>query len=291
MGGSVKQPVQIALVGLILGLLGFASYRFLFPEDAGALVVVSADKAIRQSAQGGSTTLSPGDALAVRDRLRTEAGGFAVIRSNESEYRIEGENGSILIKELDSTGMHVEFEGGRFSAHVREGSPALKVSNRGRGVYATNADFAMAAGDDGALSVEATRGSLELEGMAGAEELTAGQRVSHVPGQDAVRYDIPEQLLLQVNGPAGLVTRETQVAVSGSTSPFASVSIGGGSSTKRIRAGPDGTFTASVELEADGKHTLSVTASDQLGRSSKQTELVVEKRSKPPSGSSNLDYR
>jgi hypothetical protein len=283
----MRQGIQLLLLAAFLALVGLVAYRFVFPDDTYSLLVKSAERTVLESPDGTTRSLSIGDVVSQGQRLRTAEGGSALVASGESEVQIKSST-SMLIKKLDETGMDIELENGRFSAHVRHGAPSVRVSNGGRSVYATDADFELAADPDGTFALDAARGTVALEGLPGIGSVGAGERLTHVPGSPAVKSSIPEQLLLEVAWPDDNVTRDAQMTVHGRTDPYARVKVGRDGHWQEVRADAEGSFRTDIALE-EGPNPLEVRARDAMGQE-EHASTAIERRTKPPSGTVGVDY-
>ena len=92
---------------------------------------------------------------------------------------------------------------------------------------------------------------------------------------------IPDSLLLEVAWPEEAVTRDTEVSLSGRTSPYASVTLHGAAGSATIRAGSDGRFASSLPLQ-EGENTVEVTVEDVMGNR-ERTTWEVERDTEAPS--------
>jgi hypothetical protein len=279
----MRQGIQILAVALVLGVLGLGAYGYFFPEESPSLLVRSSERATLRGADGTTRTLAEGDVVSVGDRVLTDAGGSAALTSGESELSLQS-GSSMLIKKLDETGVEVEIDG-RLSAHVRH--VPVRVTNEGRSVYASDADFAIAT-DSGALAVDTTRGQVSLEGFGEVVSASAGDRVTASSGGAAVKSPIPTKLLLEVAWPEASVTRNETVRVEGRTDPYARVSVGHDGAWHQVRADAEGAFEADVALE-EGANPVEVRARSAMGEEGRD-RADIERRTKPPSGTTGVDY-
>ena len=279
----MRQGIQILAVALLLAAIGLLAYRSLFSDESPSLLVRSSERATLRGADGTTRTLAEGDVVSVGDRVVTASGGSAALTSGESELSLQA-GSSMLIKKLDETGIEVEIDG-RLSAHVRH--TPLRVVNEGRSVYATDADFALAAAE-GTLAVDTTRGEIALEGFGDVATANAGERVTAADG-GAVKSAIPASLLLEVAWPEEKETRSATVSVRGRTDPYARVSVGHEGAWQEVRADADGTFTADVALE-EGPNPVEVRARTAMGQEERD-RAEIKRKSTGPSGEATVDFR
>jgi hypothetical protein len=279
----MRQGIQILAVALLLAVIGLFAYRFLFPDESPSLLVRSSQRATLRDADGVTRTLAEGDVVSVGDRVLTADGGSAELTSGESEVSLRS-GSSMLIKRLDETGIEVEIDG-QLSAHVRH--TPLRVLNEGRSVYATDADFALAA-DGGTVAVDTTRGQVALEGFGDVASANAGERVTAAKGAGAVKSAIPKSLLLEVAWPQERETRSATVSVHGRTDPYAKVTVGRGGAWQEVRAEADGTFTADVVLE-EGANPVEVRARSAMGQE-ERARADITRKSTGPSGEATVDF-
>jgi hypothetical protein len=279
----MRQGIQILAVALLLAVIGLFAYRFLFPDESPSLLVRSSQRATLRDADGVTRTLAEGDVVSVGDRVLTADGGSAELTSGESEVSLRS-GSSMLIKRLDETGIEVEIDG-QLSAHVRH--TPLRVLNEGRSVYATDADFALAA-DGGTVAVDTTRGQVALEGFGDVASANAGERVTAAKGAGAVKSAIPTSLLLEVAWPEERETRSATVSVHGRTDPYAKVTVGRGGAWQEVRADADGTFTADVILE-EGANPVEVRARSPMGQE-ERARADITRKSTGPSGEATVDF-
>ena len=279
----MRQGIQILAVALLLAALGLLAYRSLFSDESPSLLVRASERATLRGADGTTRTLAEGDVVSVGDRVVTASGGSAALTSGDSELSLQS-GSSMLIKRLDETGIEVEIDG-RLSAHVRHTS--VRVTNEGRSVYATDADFALAT-DDGTVAVDTTRGDVALEGFGDVVRASAGERVTAAAGAVAVKSAIPASLLLEVAWPEEKETRSATVNVRGRTDPYAKVAVGHEGAWQEVRADANGTFTADIALE-EGPNPVEVRARTAMGQEERD-RAEIRRRTTGPSGEATLDF-
>jgi hypothetical protein len=279
----MRQGTQILAVALLLAAIGLLAYRFLFTDESPSLLVRTSERATLRGADGTTRALAAGDVVSVGDRVVTASGGAAALTAGESELSLQS-GSSMLIKKLDETGIEVEIDG-RLSAHVRHAS--VRVTNEGRSVYATDADFAFA-NDMGTVAVDTTRGEVALEGFGDVASATAGERVTAAAGALAVKSAIPASLLLEVAWPEDKETRSAFVNVHGRTDPYARVAVGREGAWQEVRADADGAFTADVALE-EGANPVEVRARSAMGQEERD-RVEIRRKTAGPSGEATLDF-
>jgi hypothetical protein len=261
-------------MGLVI-ILAVVGYRMLFGEaDALELMVVSARGAV-VSGDGSdeSATLSTGDLVGVDDVITTDHAGAAALQYGNGAQLMLAQATTMKVLEANSVGVQIELDRGEVTARVRAGAPPLNISNRGRTVGATDADFTVMVGREGGLSAASQRGSLGLSGFGEIQGVDAGTEV-HTDGQQgAVLSAVSESLLLDVEWPIDEPTRSPEVEVSGVTGPYATVTVGEGRDAVRVRADRDGRFRATVGL-AEGKNEVMLKVRDITGREATQVQTV-----------------
>jgi hypothetical protein len=268
----MRQQLQLLLLTVLVMALGLAGYRLLFAEKKGSeLVVVAAEKATVSRAGDGVDTLNVGMILDVQDTIRTGEDGSAQLRFGSGAGLILSADGSMRILSADGSGLRVELEEGAVSARVRPGMAPLGITNRGRAVRATDADFTVMVDSAGGLSAVSERGSLGLSGFGDLEELAIGDVLRAIPDRKAIAAPAPEKLLLDVNWPTTATTRSAEVVVEGRTDPYAMIIVGEGEQRVQMRADINGLFQASVPLK-EGENGLELTVRDVMGRE------VIQKR-------------
>ncbi len=269
----MRQQLQLLLLTVLVMALGWFGYRLLFGEKKGSeLVVVAAEKAtVTRSSGIQADALSAGMVVEIQDTIRTGAEGSAQLRFGAGAGLVLSADGSMRILSADGSGLRVELEEGAVSARVRPGMAPLGITNRGRAVRATDADFTVMVDSAGGLSAVSERGALGLSGFGNVEDLKPGDVLRAVPEKEAVTAPAPEKLLLDVNWPEMVTTRSAEVVVEGKTDPYAMVIVGEGEQRIQMRADINGRFQASVPLK-EGENGLELTVRDVMGRE------VVEKR-------------
>jgi hypothetical protein len=280
----MRQGIQILAVALLLAAIGLLAYRSLFSEESPSLLVRSAERTTLRGADGITRTLAEGDVVSVGDRVVTDEGGSAALTAGESELSLQS-GSSMLIKQLDETGIEVEIDG-RLSAHVRH--TPVRVTNEGRSVYATDADFALAT-DGGTVAIDTMRGQVSLEGFGDVASANAGERITAAKGGTTVKSAIPTTLLLEVAWPEQRETRSATVNVHGRTDPYARVTVGREGAWQEVRADADGSFTADVALE-EGDNPVEVRARSAMGQEERD-RADIRLKTTGPSGETTLDFR
>ncbi|MFT5680734.1 MAG: hypothetical protein ACI8RZ_001640 [Myxococcota bacterium] len=279
----MPEQLQTLLAALLVLIAGFVGYTLLFSgDDEIGLSVVSASGDVRRTdGEGLEEDAAVGMRLMPKDELTVGESGSAELAIDEQTRLTLSSASSIRVVGVDAGGVRIELEEGRVSARVRPESPTLSITNRGRGVTATDADFTVVTGEDGALGVESSRGELALQGFDDITALVGGSRLSIAPGLQAQTTPIPASLLLEVAWPEQAVTRESEVAIQGQTSPYASITLSGiGDQTATIRAGSDGRFSTSVPLQ-EGNNAVEVVAVDVMGNRERVTWEILRDTEAP----------
>lgn len=279
----MREQFQALLAGLLLLIMGFFGYNVLFLTDGELQLVVTevTGSVVRTDAVGEQEAAIVGMALHPRDELVVGKNSRAALAMGDgTDLSLEAES-AMRVVGVEASGIRVELEDGRISARVRPGSPTLSVSNRGREVLASDAAFSVAAGVDGALTVNTQQGGVALTGFEDVVSLQAGEQLAAVPGEPAVVGPIPESLLLDVQWPELVATREDELIVEGRTAPYAEVSlIVREGQPQRIRAGADGRFRAPLQL-AEGSNDVQIVARDGMGNHT-QSSRAFERSTEPP---------
>ena len=247
-------------------------------------VMSSSGQVDRLDGAGVSQSTDAGTVIDVQDTLKTGEDGLLLLRAGAGSQLSLSPASSMRVLSADAGGVRVELEGGRVSARVRPGSPALGVTNRGRAVNATDADFTIVVDPEGAMGVDAERGDVNLQGFGAVASVSEGRRLRAVPGREPVSAPVSTDLLLEVDWPRTAITRSGEVLIRGRTDPYASVILGDGT---RVRAGADGKFRAKVTLE-EGSNDLNVRVRDLMGRESDAKHTVTRDSTAPTVQSSEV---
>lgn len=270
----MRQQLQLLLLIALVVVLGVAGYRILFGEAPGQeLVVVSATRATAINSDASVERLVAGSVLEVDASVETGVDGEAVLQYGDKAELMLSELTTVQVVSADATGLRVELEAGAVSARVRQGATPLNISNRGRAVGATDADFTVMVGRNGPLSVASQRGELRLSGMAEQTALRAGTSVHAELGGTVSLLPINENLLLDVEWPEATKTRESEIEVTGTTDPYATVTLGEGPEAVRVRADRDGRFRATVPL-AEGVNDIELKVRDVSGREASRQQAL-----------------
>ena len=173
-------------------------------------------------------------------------------------------------------------------------SGAVRLTNRGRVVLATNGDFAVGVertdpedGAFGVMQINATRGSVSLSGM-DATQLQEGEQAV-VIDRHAEVGTVPEELLLAVDWPAEARTRAAATTVSGVTLPGALVKLSGTFGERTVKANSEGRFVAELPLE-EGDNPIEVSATDILGKAASIEGMLQTRDTRGPSFGAGVDY-
>ena len=270
----MRQQLQLLLLIALVVVLGVAGYRILFGEAPGQeLVVVSATRATAINSDASVEQLVAGSVLEVDASVETGVDGEAFLQYGDKAELMLSELTTVQVVSADATGLRVELEAGAVSARVRQGATPLNISNRGRAVGATDADFTVMVGRNGPLSVASQRGNLRLSGMAGQTKMGAGTSVHAELGGTVSLLPINENLLLDVEWPEATKTREAEIEVTGTTDPYATVTLGEGPEAVRVRADRDGRFRATVPL-AEGVNDIELKVRDVSGREASRQQAL-----------------
>jgi hypothetical protein len=268
----MREQIQTLLAAMLVLIVGFVGHTLLFSDsdEIGLSVISTTGAVIRTDKDGLQEAAAPGMRLLPKDELTVGAQGAAELAVDEQTRMTLSSASSIRVVGVDAGGVRIELEQGRVTARVRPESPTLSITSRGRGVSATDADFDVAAGADGALGVESRRGELALQGFDDVVSIAEGVRVSAAPGLPAQAAPIPASLLLEVAWPAETVTRDSVVDLQGQTSPYATVTLLGADQPMTTRAGADGRFSTALPLQ-EGGNSVEVVVEDVMGNRERAT--------------------
>jgi hypothetical protein len=250
-------------------------YGFLFgSRPSHELMVVSARSATVQAQDDTKVNiLEAGMAVGIDAIVRTGKEGSVALQYGDGANLMLLSEATMTVLSADGSGVRVELEEGSISARVRKGMPPLGITNRGRAVNATDADFTVMVDKGGGLSAVTRQGALSLQGFTGATTLAPNQILRAVPQKPAVVAVAPEILLLDVEWPEDEKTREGEMELRGRTDPYASVVFGTGSGAVRVRADRDGRFRATVAL-SEGQNDVELRVQDVMGREASQQRTV-----------------
>lgn len=270
----MRQQLQLLLSIALVIALGVAGYRVLFGPGPGfELVVVSASDATTRLGGDPQVPLVAGTVLPVDSRVETGPEGGALLQYGDNAKIVLLDRTSIQVTGADPTGLRVELESGTVSARVRQGAAPLKVSNRGRSIGATDADFTVMVGSDGPMSAATTRGTAAITGVEGESTLVPATTLHVDADSKATILPVAESLLFEVEWPDARLTRESSVEVTGTTDPYATVTLGSGPGAIRVRADRDGRFRALVPLN-EGDNDIELRAQDATGREASRRQAL-----------------
>ena len=286
------QIVAAVLAVLVVGLIG---YGIVFRDDQDlALVVTEVSGAVvRTTPEGQEDAATPGMALAAQELLTVGEGGRALLSAGDGEdtqLTLESRS-SIRVLEVNRSSVRVELEGGQVSARVRLGSPTLSIQSESRTIRAQDADFSVALGEGGVLSVEASRGAVDLSGFGAADAtpLQASQRLTALPGAAPVVGTVPEVLLRSVLWPKRAVVREDEVTLEGEATPYATVMLSReGLAPRQVRADERGHFQGTLPLQ-EGENRVRVEIWDAFGRK-QVAEQVIERDTRAPTIDTSITW-
>ena len=264
----------LSLIGLVV-VLAVLGYRYVFGEPpALELMVVSSHEAqIVRQGTGDQSALALGRLVGVGDVVSTGNGGAAALQYGNGAQLMMAEFTALKVLEANALGVHVELDQGVVTARIRAGAPPLNISNRGRFIGATDADFSVMVARGGGLSTGATRGELTVKGFGAHTSLSSGSALHTGKRGRAELRQISESLLLEVEWPNESATRMAAVDVHGVTDPYATVTVGEGVAAVRVRADRDGRFSAKVEL-AEGVNEIKLSVRDVMGRKKSQVQRL-----------------
>ena len=271
----MKQQLQLLLVIFLVIALGVVGYGILFDTRPGHdLMVVSARSAtVTESDASHDLPLEPGMTVHVQSIVRTGANGNVSLQYGDgANIRLQSK-ATMRLLNADRSGVRVELQEGTISARVRPGMAPLGITNRGRAVNATDADFTVMVTSGGSLSAVATQGQVALQGFGETTDLRTNEILRAAPQADAVVAAATESLLLDVEWPEARKTRDNEMELRGRTDPYASVVLGTGPTAVEVRADRDGNFRATVPL-AEGDNAVQLTVQDVLGREASQSQTV-----------------
>jgi hypothetical protein len=142
---------------------------------------------------------------------------------------------------------------------------------------ASDGAFSVMRADNGQVTVAATAGKVSVQAKDRKIELPAGQQsIVPVNGVPSPPTYIPNSLLLKVAQSARSALNRRETAVSGKTSPGATVSVNGVPAVTNEL----GEFTTQIPLQ-EGANRVTVTAVDALGRV-EQRQVAVQVDTQAP---------
>lgn len=269
----------VALLGLLVAaLIGLSWFNGDFSRPVVLLDQVAGEVLVDRVGMGSAQGV-PGQPLGADDRVRTGPSGRAVLRVGDlAEIDLEGTS-DLRVLEIGNSGFAMELDGGRATAEVRAGSPALEIRSGERSVQTSEGVFRLGVRPD-AIAAEVVSGSATLTGFEQAAELSAGQRLVARDGAPTVLGAIPEAMVLEVDWPEPRRTRETEIPIVGRAPPGARVQILGSGAAIEVQADADGTFRATLPLR-EGEQPVVVRATDPLGEPLVR-QVTIERDTTPP---------
>lgn len=235
-------------------------------------------KVERQGGDGVWRPAQTGEILAAADVIRTDVDSAAEIEVGKlATVRVDSES-QISVPSLTATVTRLQLGQGRVSAVVPGGGGrTFGVAVQGSDAVAETAagEFAVLTGGAGEAVVQVTAGTARFTASQQTVSIGAGEQSSAAPGAPPVAVQkIPSSLFLKVHRPGDRVLRDRQLAVRGSASPGAVVSING----VRLLVREDGAFVQEVSLR-EGSNTVVVEGRDVAGRRTReQLPVVVDSR-------------
>jgi hypothetical protein len=234
----------IALVAVVVVLLGYfggdsSQVDLILLEVNGEITVTGAERVGRPARLG--------ETLASQDMLQTGVGGRAVVGIGGDGRLDIGPQTEVQITSVDGDDVEVELFGGRMSARVMPDSRAVRIARDARAIIVTDAELDVAVDADGDLFVQVERGAASVEGILGASEIAAGQRLATQDGRVAEIGPVPTSLLLEVQWPQGTRVRRRAFRVQGQTRSAIPVDLSGGATTMTVEADENGNFSADLD--------------------------------------------
>jgi hypothetical protein len=277
--------VIVAVVAL--GLLG---YGVLFrPENGTPLLIRDVGGRVEHiDREGHRAAALPGTVLGPMERIETAADGQAVLSFGEESTVSLQHATNVRILGVNEAGVRLELDGGRVEATVRPGKGTLGIVNRNREIVADDATFTVGVNEDGTLAAEAHQGVIHVNGLEGVSALPQGQRLVAAREAKGRVAAISESLLLEVNWPSDVRTREAEIALRGITDPGAHVQVRVSDRVTTVTADADGHFEADVALQ-EGTNPLEVISEDPLGRKASDQKEVL-RDNKPPGAQFQVRY-
>ena len=277
------------LLGVLVCLAGLMAWWTLQPSARGenVLVLTEVDGQVSiENVQGNPVEVKVGTALSPEDLVETSASSRAVLGlGRETRIRL-GPESALRVVSVDGDDVRLELEGGALQATVRPDSGAVRVTNGGRSVLATNADFSIVA-DEELLVVGSTRGSISLSGV-DVTRVEEGS-VATIVDRAAEIGPVPQSLLLNVEWPRVARTRETHTLLTGTTTPGAQVQVEGDLGVRRVRADGSGAFELELPL-SEGTNGVRITALDLFGNRADVDGELQTRDTKGPSFSGGVRY-
>ncbi len=275
----------IALLAVVVVLLGYfggdsSQVDLILLEVNGDITVTGVERSTRPARLG--------ETLASQDTLQTGVGGRVVVGIGGDGRLDIGPQTEVQITSVDGDDVEVELFGGRMSARVMPDSRAVRIARDARAIIVTDAELDVAVDADGDLFVQVERGAASVEGILGAFEVSAGQRLATRDGRVAEIGPVPTSLLLEVQWPAGTRVRRAAFRVQGTTRSAIPIDLSGGATSMTVEADQDGNFSAELEL-VEGENTLIITAQDPLGETT-TSERIIRLDSTGPAFSGDVEY-
>ena len=279
----------VALLTLVV-LLAMASALWSYlrwEPDAPGLVLAEISGDVRISRSAADLDAKPGIELLPNDRVGTGPDGRARLSvGDQTEIRL-GPSAQVAVQAVNESGVSLELEGGALQATVRPDSGGVKLSNRGRQVLATIADFEMGVSND-ILQVSVSRGELSASGI-DRSRIAEGE-IATIVDRHAEVGPVPEELLLAIDWPQEARTRAQITRVSGRTQPGANVTLSGSFGRRTISADTQGHFSAELPL-AEGDNPIEVRAVDVFGREASVEGMLQTRDTRGPSFQGGVEYR
>jgi hypothetical protein len=246
------------------GLLVVVWWVSLVPESrqsATSLQVLEVRGDVTLIRQGDAARLEAYTKLLEGDRVQTmENSEVAFVLPDEATFRLRARS-ALQVVAVQADALTLSLDDGLLEATVRSQRP-VRVEGGGRVVRLTDGD-ARFGRQSGVFQVEATEGTLEVEGEGGGLVQTGQQAV--LTDRFAQIGDVPASLLLEVDWPEPDPTRQRQTTVYGRTAPGARVTVGGVWGQVEVFANQEGRFEAQIPL-GEGDNEVEFSSLDPLGR-------------------------
>jgi hypothetical protein len=255
------------------------------PQPVAALPVIEVTSLtgrveVRESPTSEWRTVSANAKLGPDDALRTDESSSAVLSIGSAVHVELAEHSEFALAQITQEVSRLRLESGRVAARL-DGKAAQRLRLEVRGseavTEASDGAFSVMRADNGQVTVAATAGKVSVQAKDRKIELPAGQQsIVPVNGVPSPPTYIPNSLLLKVAQSARSALNRRETAVSGKTSPGATVSVNGVPAVTNEL----GEFTTQIPLQ-EGANRVTVTAVDALGRV-EQRQVAVQVDTQAP---------
>lgn len=235
---------------------------------------------VRESPTSEWRVVSANAKLGADDALRTDESSSAVLSIGSAVHVELAEHSEFALAQITQEVSRLRLESGRVAARL-DGNTSQRVRLEVRGseavTEASSGAFSVMRADNGQVTVATTAGKVSLQAGDRRIELPAGQQsVVPVNGVPSAPTHIPSSLLLKVAQSARSALNRRETAVSGKTSPGATVSVNGIPAITN----ESGEFTTQIPLQ-EGANQVTVEAVDALGRV-EQRQVAVQVDTQAP---------